>query len=105
MALRLSALSASRFLLPGSFLVLISVRGCVDPRVILLLEGLSILKISNKLIGNRTLDLAACNRVPQVTTLTRQACGSAEGIELGVMLSKIAKVFPRKSASVFDIIS
>jgi hypothetical protein len=32
MAVRLSALNAGRSLHPGRFLVLISVRGCVDPR-------------------------------------------------------------------------
>jgi hypothetical protein len=44
MAVRLSALCASRPLPPGTFLVLISVRGSVDPRAIVLLEGLGQLK-------------------------------------------------------------
>jgi hypothetical protein len=44
MAVRLSALRADRPLLPGRFLVLISVRGGVDARVIVRLEGLGQLK-------------------------------------------------------------
>jgi hypothetical protein len=44
MAARLSALSAGRLLPPGRFLVLISVRGCVDPGTLARLEGLDILK-------------------------------------------------------------
>jgi hypothetical protein len=44
MAVRLSALPVGRPLLPGRFLVLISVRGLVDPRAIVRLEGLGQLK-------------------------------------------------------------
>jgi hypothetical protein len=44
MAMRLSALRAGRTLLPGRFLTLISVRGWVEPRSIVRLEGLGQLK-------------------------------------------------------------
>jgi hypothetical protein len=46
MAVRLSALRADRPLLPGRFLVHISVRGLVDPRAIVRLKGLRQLKKS-----------------------------------------------------------
>jgi hypothetical protein len=44
MVVRLSALRAGRPLPSGTFLVLICVRGMVDPRVIVRLEGLGQLK-------------------------------------------------------------
>jgi hypothetical protein len=60
MAARLSALCAGRFLPPGRFLVLIFVRGWVDPRAIVQLEGLGKLKKSTS-SGTRTGDLTACS--------------------------------------------
>jgi hypothetical protein len=69
MAVRLSALSAGRPLSPGRFLVLISVRGSVDPRAIVRLEGK--FKKSNSLIGNRIRQFRTCILVPVPTTLQR----------------------------------
>jgi hypothetical protein len=51
MTARLSALRAGRSLPPGRFLVLISVRGLIDPRTIVRLEGLGRLKSPITLSG------------------------------------------------------
>jgi hypothetical protein len=61
MAVRLSVLRAGRPLPPRRFLVLISVKGCMDPMARVRLEGLGQLKKSNDFIGNRTGDLSACS--------------------------------------------
>jgi hypothetical protein len=71
MAVRLSAPSAGRPLPPRRFLVPIYVRGCVDPRVIMRLEGLAQTEKSNDLIWNGTRDLPACSIVPQPITIPR----------------------------------
>jgi hypothetical protein len=68
MAARLSTLRAGSFLHPGRFLIIISVRGLIDPRAIVRLEGLDKLKKSTS-SGTRTGDLPACNIVPPPTTL------------------------------------
>jgi hypothetical protein len=68
MAVRLSALRAGRPLPPGRFLVLISVRGWVDPRAIVWLGGLGQLKNPATSSGIEP-DLPTCSIVPQANTL------------------------------------
>jgi hypothetical protein len=81
-AVRLWALWAGRFLPPGKFLVLIFVRGWVEPRAIVLLEGLGKLKRSTW-SGTRTGDLPACNIVLQPTTLPRAPKNLGENKNIG----------------------
>jgi hypothetical protein len=54
----------------------------MDPRAILLLEGLSKLKNKfNDLIGIRTRDLPVCSILPQPTTLPRACGGLRAGLD------------------------
>jgi hypothetical protein len=71
LAVRLSALHAGRSLTPRRFLVLISVRGRVDPHGRSAAGRIRSIEKSSYLIGNRTRDLPACSIVPQQTTLPR----------------------------------
>jgi hypothetical protein len=62
MAVKLPVLCVGRPLPPGRFLVLISVRGWVDLREIVRLEGLG--QFKNE-VGNRIRNFPACRNVPQ----------------------------------------
>jgi hypothetical protein len=70
MVVRLSALCTGHPLPPGRFLVLISVRGWVNSRSTVRLEGLGKLKKIHP-IRSRSCNLPACSIVPQPTTLPR----------------------------------
>jgi hypothetical protein len=63
MVVRSSAIRAGRPLPPGRFLVLVSVRGWVDPRAIVRLEGLYQSKNPMTSPDNRTRDLPTCSIV------------------------------------------
>jgi hypothetical protein len=84
MGVWLSALRIGRPLPPGRFLVLISVRDCVDPRTIVRLEGLGKLKKYNDLIENRTHDLPVCSTVPERTTVPRAPPATHSSVNLTV---------------------
>jgi hypothetical protein len=56
---------------PGRFLVLISVRGWVDPQGHSTAGRTWSIEKSNDLIGNQTRDILACSVVPRPTTLPR----------------------------------
>jgi hypothetical protein len=116
MAVRLSASRPGRPLVLKRFLVLISVRGSVDPRAMLRLQELHHSKKSNDLIGNRTRDLPACNFSlidivgggvqlgPLGTAATNRpivpAPGDYDDGEIGGMIGRVNRSTLRKPAPV-----
>jgi hypothetical protein len=71
MAVRLSALCASLPLPPGRFLVLISVRGWLDPMCHSAARRIRSIEKFSDLTGNQTHDLPICSTVTQPTTQPR----------------------------------
>jgi hypothetical protein len=93
---------ASRPLPPGRFLGHISVRGWVDHRVIVRLEGLGKLKHSNDLIGNRTRYLPAFNIVPQPIMLPR---GPIEPIVVhNILIQSVTECSFARVMQIIDVI-
>jgi hypothetical protein len=70
-------------------LVLIFVRGRVNSRVMVRLEGLGKLKRFNDLIGNRTHNIRACSIVPQPSTLPRATCKQEYYIKLIIIVFRL----------------
>jgi hypothetical protein len=82
MAVSLSALRPGRPLPAGRFLVVIFIRGWIDPGAVVPLEGFGKLKKSNNLIWNGTRDFPACSIVPQPITLPRDLGSCYVGLKI-----------------------
>lgn len=98
----LLVLRAGRALPPRGFLVPTFVKGCVNPRPKVRLEGLSNLKKSSGLIVNQTRVPPVCSTVHQRTTLLL-APGSSFGLKRIIENGQPRKVFLQIGAESFCV--
>jgi hypothetical protein len=92
MAVRLSALRTGRPYPQEIFLVLISVRGWVDPQGQSAAGRIMSMKNSSDTIGNRTHDLLACSTVPETTAPPRAPFFSLSLLNKGLYVVKYSEV-------------
>jgi hypothetical protein len=97
---------AGRPLPPGRFMVLISIRGWVDPRGHSAAGRIRSVEKSNGLFGNRTRDLPSCSIMTQPTMLSRAPFEAVYlEIKIWVFLIFCISQFVNISSYVKDLIS
>jgi hypothetical protein len=103
MAVRLSAVRAGRPLSPGRFLILFSVRGWVDLRAILRLEGLSQLKNTERFLNSAAVKWTCVMSRPESTwaLLPPESSSQRNSLRLFRMLINVLIYGTPKFISVF----